>query len=408
MIYPKGEPIHENLSSEYTDVPQLLSTLRSEGFSGIVEFISPSRKGAFLICSGDIIEAVVGSDVEPTLAVGDEAVEELLVLCTQPAAVLSVYKSSVEEVEFAASTVQSETVFKGLSTDFVRLDRFMRKLEEEKHTGYIEAFTKNDLPVGVLLLKYGSIESAFVYSESGKPELRKDNDARAFLQNLSSQSVVFSVYKSTLPLPKEVLVEPAKEPVEDIVEEVIVEASYEAMKEKLAPEVDVEPPVTEKVHPVLSSDNWIDVKEAMRLDIEKAVNAVANANGRSSFISDVQGILIKIERFVAGATEKGGFQKVFKRVCVEKSDTYPFLDPFEGQFDYSGGALRVDSLVPLDALCAGLADCLNQTLIYLQKELPKNATLPHGLIGEIESSFSAYLDILRNAGIPSIVPSSYR
>jgi len=57
MIIPKGETRHQNLLTSYTDFSALLSTLKSEGFSGIIEIEFPEIKGAVFIDSGDIINA---------------------------------------------------------------------------------------------------------------------------------------------------------------------------------------------------------------------------------------------------------------------------------------------------------------------------------------------------------------
>jgi hypothetical protein len=402
MIYPRGVPIHENLSSEYTDVLQLLSSLKSEGFSGSVEIVSTNSKGVFLISSGDIVEAVVSTEENPTFLVGDEAVEELNILCTQPASTFSVYELSADEMDAVASTVQSDIVFKGLSTDFVRLDRFIKKLQDEKHTGYIEVYSKDNALICVLVIKYGVTESVFAYTESDRPVFKKGKEVQTYMKELYDQSLFISVYRTTPPVFKEL----PKEPMKEISEKVREVPLKSIEKEREVREVSNKSPLEEKSRPVSPSDNWWEIKEAMRSDIEKAVNAVVTASGRSNFISDVQEIFRKLERFVAGISEKGGFQKVLKRVCVEKSEIYPFLDPFDGQFEYSGGILTIDNLVPFNTLCAGLADCLHQTLIYLQKEMPKVFTLPPGLKGEIESSFSGFRDILKDAGIQSIVPFS--
>ena len=139
MIYPKGEAVYQNLSTEYTDLPQLLSTLKLKGFSGIVEIDMAGKKGAFFVVSGEVINAASGIEIDPPAMVGEEAVEKLLTLSTRPNGVLNVYQLPSTKVEFAASSlVKLEPLFKDLSTDFVRLDQFIKKLQDEKLTGYIE------------------------------------------------------------------------------------------------------------------------------------------------------------------------------------------------------------------------------------------------------------------------------
>ena len=54
MIFPKGEIVHQNLSTEYTEVPELLSTLNANGFAGIVEVELSGIKGFFFACQNNI------------------------------------------------------------------------------------------------------------------------------------------------------------------------------------------------------------------------------------------------------------------------------------------------------------------------------------------------------------------
>jgi hypothetical protein len=377
MVYPRGEIVHQNLSAEYTDVPQLLSTLRSNGFAGTVEIQAGDKKGAFFIVSGKIINAAVGGEKDSPAVVGEEAVEELLVLSTQTNAVLNIYKLIAKQVEFAASMLQSEIVFNGLSTDFVRLDRFIKKLTNEKHTGYIEIFTKENQRVAVLSLIEGETVDLQVHQDSGELSFFEQKLIPSFLEEISKQGVMFNVYRTPAP-------SPAKEGTKEAEEGAVVQADQQQAKE---PE--------ENGGRTPSQD-------------DRQKDEAVLANDRNEFVAAIQGVFLKIEKFVNGFSEKGGFQRAFKRACVEKSDSYPFLDPFEGQFDYQGGKLRLDSQVATEDFAVGVADCLNLTLTYLQKELPKNIALPQGLKGDIESSFKRYQEIVRDSGIPSVVPPTLR
>ena len=121
MIYPQGKIIHQNLSAEYTDVPQLLNTLKANGFSGVIEVEAESRKGAFFIVSGNIINAAIGLESDPPAMVGEPAVHELHSLARQPKGLLHVLELSAAQIEILTGPFSSEVVFKALSTDFIRI-----------------------------------------------------------------------------------------------------------------------------------------------------------------------------------------------------------------------------------------------------------------------------------------------
>ena len=399
MICPKGEPVHENLSSEYTDVPQLLSTLRAEEFSGMVEVRSPGKKGVFFVSLGETIDATAGPDSDPASLVGEEAIEELLVVCTRPDATLGVYRLSSQEVEFAVSTLQSEMVFKGLSTDFVRLDRFLKKLADERHHGFIEVLTKDNQTAGVIALREGRPDLLVTMTEAGTPSFSGAEKVPEFLEDISKRSALFNVHRTVSTIVhRETLVAETARPVLAAETERIAAAGHSVREEKS------DTNVGETVEMAVDKTNG-------RQHVPEEASGVAREGtpeGRKGLLLDLQGVFFKVERFVNGLAEPGSFQRAFKRACVEKSDDYSFLDPFEGLFDYSEGQLHVDDQVPTEAFAVGVAQCLNLTLTYLQRELPKKTVLPVGLKGDIESSFRGHRQVLGESGDSGVIPASFQ
>jgi hypothetical protein len=53
MIFLRGEVVHRNLSTAYTDSPTLLSTLKTGDFSGIIEIEFPENNGVIFVDSGE-------------------------------------------------------------------------------------------------------------------------------------------------------------------------------------------------------------------------------------------------------------------------------------------------------------------------------------------------------------------
>lgn len=205
MILPKGRVKHQNLMTAYTDLSALLSTLKVEGFSGTIEIEFPEKKGTLFIDSGEMIngEAIMGG--EGKRMVGQEAIRYLLSISNQKDGVLNIYQLSPEQVVILAGNLQHEAVFKGLSTDFTRLDRLLIKLKEEKHTGFIEIFTKNHKPVGVLFLQEGDPAEMYTLPDSG-PSVFGRKSIPALMENAVREGAILDVYRSLgkNPLPEPV------------------------------------------------------------------------------------------------------------------------------------------------------------------------------------------------------------
>ncbi len=196
MIYPQGKIIHQNLSAEYTDVPQLLNTLSANGFSGVIEVETESRKGAFFIVSGRIINAAIGLESNPPAMVGEPAVHELHLLARQPKGLLHVSELSAAQIEILTGPFSSELVFKALSTDFIRMDQFFVKLNSEKHTGYIEIFSKAGDRIGTLLFRNGEATGFQMVAGSGNINLYEGESIPSALDYAVRNGAVFDVYRN--------------------------------------------------------------------------------------------------------------------------------------------------------------------------------------------------------------------
>lgn len=384
MIYPKGEILHQNLSTEYTDVPQLLSTLKANDFSGVVDIEIAGVKSAFFVVSGQVINAAIGVESDPPAMVGEEAIEELLNLASQSKGILNVYQVPALELEFATSTlIQSELLFKNLNTDFVRMDLFIKKHADEKLTGYIEIFSKKNQRIGTLSLRDGEIAGLQVLSESGPPCFFEREGVSPLLEEIMRHGAIFSVYRN-LSTPTQIKSGTEKK-------------AKAAKTEEPAFEVEKAPVIEFKTEPVPK-------KAESRVEKSKADNGAGQ--DRNTFLLNLQDVLFKMERFIDSVSEKGSFQRVFKAACIEKSDLCHFLDPFEGQFEHHAKKIRIDDRVETERFAMAIADCLNYTLSNIQKELSDDLVLPAELKGETESVFTHYLDMIRLSGLQSIIPSS--
>jgi len=195
MIFPKGEVLHKDLSTVYTDFSALLSTLKKGDFSGIIEIEFPENKGVIFVDSGEIInaEAKIGGDSKRMI--GQEAIQTLMTLSHQKDGVINIYRLSSERVAIVASNLQHEILFKGLSTDFTRLDRLLLKLREDKHNGFIEVLTKEHQVMGVLFLEGGEPVEMFTTPESG-PSVFGRKSIPIFVENAIKQGAIFDVYMS--------------------------------------------------------------------------------------------------------------------------------------------------------------------------------------------------------------------
>lgn len=399
MIYPKGETVYQNLSTEYTDLPQLLSSLKTKNFSGIIEIDVGGKIGILFVIAGEVINAAHGVESDTPRMVGEEAVEKLLSLSTRSNGLVNVYEVPPVEVEFAAQPLfKPEEIFKDLNTDFVRIDQFIKKLQDEKLTGYIEITTRKDRVTGNLSLKGGDIIGLQVASATGETSFYEREAIPSFLEQFTRQGASFNVYRT------KTFIGPAKTGPAVPGRKTSKFVSAPEVKETKPPEVDVVDFKENIFEPAEAFSRKEDIFETKPFEaktvsktpafaeVEASDNSIPE-NGRSDFLGAVQRIFLKIERFLDGAAEKGMFQRTFKKACIEKSDVYHFLDPFEGLFNYQDKKIRLDNAVATEEFVTAIADCLSLTISYIKKDLPKNVVLPAGLKADVESAFKKYPEV---------------
>jgi hypothetical protein len=357
MIFPRGEVVHRNLSTAYTDFPALLATLKTEGFGGIIEISFPENKGVIFVESGEIVnaEAKIGSDSKRII--GPEAIQTLMTLSNQKEGIIDIYRLPLERVAIVVGNLQHEILFKGLSTDFTRLDRLLLKLREERHNGFIEVLTKGNQAMGVLFLEGGEPVEMFTTPESG-PSVFGRKSIPIFVENAIKQGAILDVCRSQGKI--------LKKEVKEVKE--IKEAKE--IREKKAPE------------------RGEDLRELILI---------------------FQEIISKAEQLVDGASKrKGLFHKVFKESLIEKSEEFAFLDPFGGEFEYRDGTLQFTGEIGVKHFTEGIVESLVETLSRLEKELPKDKILPLKLKTGIESSLEQNSEALKRLGVNSITSSIFK
>jgi hypothetical protein len=360
MFFPRGEVVHKNLSTAYTDLPALLSTLKSEGFSGALEVEFPEHQGALFIRSGEVINAEARMGGDSKRAIGPDAIRALLALSHQKDGVINLYQLAPDRVTLIANSLQQEILFKGLSTDFTRLDRLLMKLREDKHDGFVEILSKGHQVLGVLYLSEGEPVEVFINSTESDPAMTGKKSIPAFIENAIRQGALFNVYR-TPSKPSKVREEPTRK-------------REEPTKKR------EEPPVPKEEPP-----------------------KVRGQEGVRELIPVFQEILSKTERLVDGVTRKGTFLDVFKQSLVEHAEAFDFLDPFAGEFDYRDGIIRFIGEAKEKDFARGLVESVHSALTHLEGRLPKDRMFPVRLRAEIESALDRHRGVLKRLGVEGII-----
>jgi hypothetical protein len=270
IVFPKEEPVIENLNSYYLDVPKLLEHCQGHLDSGAVHFASASAKGVIFFDKDGLLEGVCENREERL--VGKEAIGRLMEAAGGDNYAVAVFRIRPEEVYFWTSLAGATRVYEGLSTEFTDLEGLIRKMASEKLSGYIEISLNESPEEGMIFFRNGHVLGS-AYSKGNKGLDRSPEGREAIIQAAKEIGGVFHVSKITGP-------------------------KAEAGKEALG---------------VRSQEILKGMEELLGM-LEQHIHP------RKSTKKDF-GILLR-------------------KQCVDLAETYPFLDPFAGEFAYHDRKIR--------------------------------------------------------------------
>ncbi len=365
MIFPKGEVVHKNLSTSFTDLSALISTLKLENFSGTIEIDFLDTRGIFLIDSGQVVDAEAIRDNGSDRILGEEAIQHLFRLANEKDGILSIYRLLPEQVILLANNLRCVPLFKGLSTNFIHFDQLLCKLKEGRHNGFIEVMNKDQQPMGVIFLEGGEPIEMFTLPKNG-PAVFGRMSIQIFIENVKTHGALFNVYGRE-----------GKESFQKL----------SAMKEEeVLPEKESEP-IRLKKEGESVSPNPQEGKSLPSNEVMKET------------ISLLEEFLSESERIVDALSQKGMFLRSFKKVLIEKSEQFDFLDPFAGEFDYREGRIELKKEVEQEDLVKGLVETIRGVLSFLENEVPREKMVSLKLKAGIETFLSHHKEVLKKLKI---------
>jgi hypothetical protein len=195
MVIPKGKAVHEDLSTSYTDINELLSDLHQNSFTGYCQVNFWEYRGTLFLDRGRIINAF--EEVGDNKFSGEKAIKSILERAKQKDGTVSVFQLSDEMVATLASVLNSNVKYRDLTTELTSLEKLISKLKKEEHSGYVEVLLNNDSGNGCIYFQDGrAMESVFRASDgeviSGPSGLKK-------ILGLSTEvGAIFNVFESDL------------------------------------------------------------------------------------------------------------------------------------------------------------------------------------------------------------------
>jgi len=330
---------------------------------------------------------------------------------------------------------KGEVVHENLRTAFVDLNNFLQTVKEDNFTGYIQvSFWDYE---GILFLEAGEIVNAFEETQG------KRKGGEEAVENIIRQSKQkdgrINVYR--------------------LVPEMVTIFASTSMKEATYKDLSTEFTSLDKLMDKLSKENhsgYIDIMlndkkgggiiffqegevvEAAMSDEESAGvygkdmlkkiitdvqkrgatfnvfrvgfergserTGIAQALDLQGVIEIIQELMRNIESLVDGLSKhKGSFHDNFNKALVEKSEDYPFLDPFAAEFEYKNGKIAFSGKVPVETFVLGLRDCIDVTLDKIPLDIKKDE-MYNKIRSTLQPTIAKFGEKIDDLGLKSAMP----
>ncbi len=158
MLVPKGNIVHENLSTAFTHIDQLVEGLKEKKFSGYCHVSFWEYDGILFFEAGRIIDAREEKGTRATeVIIGDVAIRDMLEKAHEKDGEISVYQLPSDKVSLLVDFLEGTPKYEQLSTDLTSLDKVMGLLRKEKLSGYIEVLFEQEAGIATLFFSDGEL-----------------------------------------------------------------------------------------------------------------------------------------------------------------------------------------------------------------------------------------------------------
>jgi hypothetical protein len=301
IIIPREEPAVSDLNSYYLRIDKLLEHFQGDLGTGGVYFKSPTSEAVVFFDEDNLINGYYRDKKDEFK--GEAALSKIIETASKNNYSVTVYYILPERVYYWANLSNAEPLHSDLSSEFTDLESLIKKLENEKITGYIDVkFIYNGEVIGGASAKgAGELDRSVEYRDD-------------LIKRCREAGGIFNVKK--------------------------IQLSKITTLSK--------PSIRKKPQPVLTAAKPV-LKQKVKARPQKDFHRV---------LMMLEDLLVLLERVVRSNKRiKIDFETLLNKQFVDKVDEYDFLDPFAAEFKYSNGKIIFSGKASQKELVASIVKC---------------------------------------------------
>lgn len=321
IIIPKEKPVIENLNSYYLKIDKLLEHYQGALESGGIYFKAPTAEAVVFFDDENVLNGSYKD--KKSQVTGQAAIDRIIKAASGSNFSVSVYQIQPDRLYYWANLTNSSALYSDLSSEFTDLEGLVKKMENEKLTGYIDVQLNDSSGGGLLFFYNGEVIGGS--SAQGKRNVDRSLEYRDdLIKRCRESSGVFNVWKTDL-------------------------ANIASSGQAASPAPETKP------------------ERATRQKPEQAPAGQKTPEAdQQRVILMLQSLLSLLEKVVrANKKNRTDFETVLNRKFMDKVNEYDFLDPFAGDFKYLNGQLFFTGNASQSQLVNGVVECVREIVSEL-------------------------------------------
>ncbi len=286
---PYGKPVYQRLYTRFTVFSELMVFLEQEAFTGYLEIESWEGSGKIILKEGSITHVVIKT-IEGVFD-RNVALNKIYNQVKHPECTIDVYELPEVFTDLVKDFCHAELMYYRLDSRFTDVKKLLENLTMQKHYGLMEVEFEKPRQTGIIYLQKGEVIKTQMVTDTPKKTYARDFPLKRLLKLAGEKNGIVNVYR-------------------------------------VKPGNDIE-----------------IVKPGKMKGTEKPVKALDMNDSRLQMlkltVSEVGELFSKLELILKKVKKDFDFNYHLRRLRLDLTAKYPFLDPFAGEIEYADGTMNL-------------------------------------------------------------------
>jgi hypothetical protein len=176
MLLPRGKDIWIKLRTSFVYIDELFIYLKENEFTGYIQFLFSDEEAVIFMEEGDVISGIISDKFETKNST--QSINQILEKARKSRdGRINVSQFPTETISILSEVFEKpmRRIHQDLYSEFSDLERFIKKLQHETFSGYIEIHFPKDQRTGMELIVFSRGEMTAIFAQGLQFRVNKEN-----------------------------------------------------------------------------------------------------------------------------------------------------------------------------------------------------------------------------------------